>query len=166
MTQLDHLYRVALHLAKEPDDARDLVQESYASALNAWEQFARGTNMKAWLTKILYNHFFDYCKQRKRWASLEPQGGESKPHPSYPESMLAAENPGPERHLQHKELGAGIVAALAKIPEQFRAPVVLVDAAELSYAEAAEILSCPVGTVRSRLSRGRALLRKHLKGYR
>lgn len=78
---------------------------------------------------------------------------------------VPAENPGPESQILLKEQSAKITDALAKISEEFRAPIVLVDMGDFSYAEAAEILSCPVGTVRSRLSRGRRLLHKHLQGY-
>lgn len=164
MTHLDHLYRVALHLAREPDDARDFVQETYARALNSYEQFTWGTNMKAWLTRILYNFFFDSYQLRKRLVSLEPNAGEKESESDYWDKV-PAESPGPEGDLLHKELNAHITEALTKIPEEFRAPIILVDMADFSYAETAEILSCPLGTVRSRLSRGRKLLQKQLKGY-
>ena len=78
---------------------------------------------------------------------------------------VVGENPGPENHILDKELNVTITEALRKIPEEFRAPLLLVDMGDFSYAETAEILSCPVGTIRSRLSRGRRLLHKHLKGY-
>ncbi len=65
MAHLDHLYRVAFHLAKEPDEVQDLVQETYARAFGSFEQFTLGSNMKAWLTKILYNLFFDHHRQKK-----------------------------------------------------------------------------------------------------
>lgn len=164
MTYLDHLYRTAFHLAKEKEEARDIVQETYVRALGAFEQFTPGTNMKAWLTKILYNFFFDHYHQKKRWVLVEDKSGEQDEGPGYWE-RVPAENPGPESQILLKEQSAKITDALAKIPEEFRAPIVLVDMGDFSYAEAAEILSCPVGTVRSRLSRGRRLLHKHLQGY-
>jgi len=71
IVHLDHLYRVAFHLAKDQDHAQDLVQETFVRALAAHDQFNPGTNMKAWLTKILYNFFFDYYHQSKRWISTE-----------------------------------------------------------------------------------------------
>ena len=165
MAYLDHLYRVALYLAKEPEDARDLVQETYARALKGYGRFAWGTNMKAWLTRILYNFFFDDYQRRKRWVSLEGKTGERESERDYPATAPPAENPGPEDDLLKKELSAGIAEALTKIPEEFRLPVILVDMGDFSYAETAEILACPVGTIRSRLSRGRRLLQRHLKGY-
>ena len=71
MIHLDHLYRVAFYLAKDPSDAEDLVQETFVRALTAHDQFDPGTYMKAWLTKILHNFFFDHYRQRKRWISAE-----------------------------------------------------------------------------------------------
>src|SRR3990172_1360042 len=163
MGYLDHLYRVAVHLVKEPQEAEDLVQETYARALGSYEQFAPGSNLKAWLTRILYNFFFDNYHQKKRWVSVDDSSAE-KDESDYWE-RVPAENPGPENRLLLKELRTQISDALRKIPEEFRLPITLVDMGDFSYAEAAEMLSCPVGTVRSRLSRGRRLLHKHLRGY-
>jgi len=164
LTHLDHLYRVAFHLARQPEEARDFVQETYARALSSQEQFAPGTNMKAWLTRILYNYFYDHYHQKKRWVSAEDKATEGEEGSGYWE-RLAAENPGPEHHVLLRELNTQITDALGKIPEEFRVPIVLVDMGDFSYAEAAEILTCPVGTIRSRLSRGRRLLHKYLQGY-
>lgn len=164
LTYLDHLYRVAFHLVKKRDEAQDLVQEMYVRALGSYEQFTPGTNMKAWLTRILYNFFFDDYHQRKRWVSVEDRAAGGEEESDY-WSKVAAENPGPENDVLGKELNVKITDALRKIPEEFRVPIILVDMGEFTYAEAAEILSCPVGTVRSRLSRGRRLLHKQLRGY-
>jgi RNA polymerase sigma-70 factor, ECF subfamily len=161
MLHLDHLYRVAFHLAKDEDDAQEMVQETFVRALAARHQFNPGTNMKAWLTKILHNFFFDQYRQRKRWISAEEI---SEPESDYWE-RLPTENPGPESRLLIKELDDQITAVLKRIPVEFRAPVVLVDMGEFSYDEAAAILSCPVGTIRSRLSRGRKLMQQYLRPY-
>jgi RNA polymerase sigma-70 factor (ECF subfamily) len=163
MGYLDHLYRVAVHLVKETQEAEDLVQETYARALGAYEQFSPGSNLKAWLTRILYNLFFDNYHQKRRWISVDDSSAE-KNEPDYWEK-IPAENPGPESRLLLKELRTKISDALKKIPEEFRLPIVLVDMGDFSYLEAAEILSCPVGTVRSRLSRGRRLLHDQLSEY-
>lgn len=164
MAHLDHLYRVAFHLVKEENEAKDFVQETYVRALGSYEHFTPGTNMKAWMTRILYNFFFDYHHQRKRWVSVEDQAGDGEEGRNYWEKV-PADNPGPEDHVAHRELGVKINDALGKIPEEFRLPIILVDMGDFSYAETAEILSCPVGTVRSRIFRGRRLLHQHLKGY-
>ena len=161
MTHLDHLYRVALHLAKGPADADDLVQETFVRALAAHEQFDPGTNMKAWLTKILYNFFFDHYRRNKRWLAAEDGVQPEFEHWQHPADL----NSGPESHVLRKELDDQIVQGLSKIPEEFRAPIVLVDIGDFSYGEVAAILSCPIGTIRSRLSRGRKLMQQYLKAY-
>jgi RNA polymerase sigma-70 factor, ECF subfamily len=161
MVHLDHLYRVAFHLAKDQDSAQDLVQETFVRALAACDQFNPGTNMKAWLTKILHNFFFDRYQQSKRWVSIDdPTDEESEYWKGIP-----SENPGPESHVLLRELNAHITDVLRRIPEEFRAPIVLVDMGDFSYEEAAEILSCPIGTIRSRLSRGRRLMQQYLTAY-
>lgn len=167
VTYLDHLYRVAFHLVRNDDEAQDCVQETCVRALSAYSQFAPGSNMKAWLTRILYNFFFDSYARNKRMVAAEDlgnftEGGEADK--SFWDSVMV-DQPGPEKQFLQQELGAKIGAALKRIPEEFRAPIVLVDMGDFSYAEVAEILSCPIGTVRSRLSRGRKLLQKLLSGY-
>jgi RNA polymerase sigma-70 factor (ECF subfamily) len=163
MVHLDHLYRVAYYLVRNPQDAQDCVQETCARALAARSQYAPGTNLKAWLTRILYNFFYDAYARKRRLVSVEDlaQAGE----PVEFSSGVRTENPGPEASLLEQELGAQINAALARIPAEFRAAIVLVDMGDFTYAEAGEILSCPVGTVRSRLSRGRRLLQRELSEY-
>jgi RNA polymerase sigma-70 factor (ECF subfamily) len=161
MVHLDHLYRVAFHLAKDPTDAEDLVQETFVRALAAHQQFERGTNLKAWLTRILHNFFFDHYRQRKRWVPADAVEQTESGHREHP----GAANPGPESDLLTKELDDQITAALKQIPEEFRTPIILVDVGDFSYEEAAAILSCPIGTIRSRLSRGRKLMQQHLGVY-
>jgi RNA polymerase sigma-70 factor (ECF subfamily) len=163
MALLDHLYRVAFHLVREPQEAQDLVQETYARALGSYEQFAQGTNLKAWLTRILYNFFFDDYQRKKKWVSVEDNPNQEE-GPDYWE-RIAADNPGPESVFLMRELNLKIQEALRRIPEEFRAPIVMVDMGDFSYAEVAEVLSCPIGTIRSRLSRGRRLLHRHLEEY-
>ncbi len=161
---LDHLYRVAVHLAREPDNAQELVQETFLRAISAYEQFTPETNMKAWLTRILYNLFFDhYHKQKKRISTAEGYIGEKGTAGDW--QIVSAENPDPEGHALMSERNAKIADAIRKLPEDFRATIVLVDMGDFSYAEAAEILSCPVGTIRSRISRSRKLLHKYLNSY-
>jgi RNA polymerase sigma-70 factor, ECF subfamily len=162
MAHLDHLYRVALYLAKEPNDAEDLVQETYARALNCYKRFTPGTSMRAWLTTILHNFFFDQCYEKKRWTSVERSLAEEESN--YCEKV-PTDNSGPENHILLKELSGKISAVLSKIPDEFRLPIILVDMGDFSYEEAAEILSCPLGTIRSRLARGRRLVYKHLRKY-
>jgi RNA polymerase sigma-70 factor (ECF subfamily) len=163
MTHLEHLYRVAFHLVRNGDEAQDCVQETCTRALSSFNQFSPGTNMRAWLTRILYNFFYDSYARNKRTVAAEDllEGIDSVDF----WDNHAGDNPGPEARVLDQELGAKIRGALEQIPEEFRAPIVLVDMGDLTYAEAAEVLSCPIGTVRSRLSRGRRLLQMLLRGY-
>ena len=164
MTHLDHLYRLAFYLVRNRDEAQDFVQETCVRALDSHDQFTPGTNMKAWLTRILYNLFFDQYQRSKRMVSIEEKDAPAEGGFDY-WAKLAGENPGPEKQVLNLELNAKIQDALGRIPEEFRTAIILVDMGDFSYAEAAEIMSCPIGTVRSRLSRGRRLLHKYLKEY-
>ena len=163
MTYLDHLYRVAFHLARNADEAKDCVQETCTRALSSQGQFLPGSNMKAWLTRILYNFFYDSYARNKRTIAAEDLLDGTDAADFW--EAHAGDGPSPESQVLDRELGAKIGAALKQIPEEFRAPILLVDLGEFTYAEAADVLSCPIGTVRSRLSRGRRLLQKQLGGY-
>lgn len=164
VAHLDHLYRVAFHLAREVEQAEDLVQETYARAISSYDQFALESHMKAWLTRILYNLFFDQWHGNKRWFSLENSLANEPAALEY-SGAVPKGNPRPETYALQTELNSKISDALRRLPEDFRLPIILVDMEDFSYAEAAEVLSCPIGTIRSRISRSRILLRKYLKGY-
>jgi RNA polymerase sigma-70 factor (ECF subfamily) len=163
MHHLDHLYRVAFYLAKNEDDARDCVQETCARALASFEQFNPGTHLKAWLSRILYNFFIDAYARHNRANAGDPLDAGEQGINAW--ELLESDQPAPEKRVMQKELAEKVNAALKKIPEEFRAAIVLVDMSDFSYQEAAEILLCPIGTVRSRLSRGRRLLQQELAGY-
>jgi RNA polymerase sigma-70 factor (ECF subfamily) len=163
LTYLDHLYRIAFHLVRNPDEAKDCVQETCMRALSAQGQFQPGSNLKAWLTRILYNFFYDSYARNKRTVAAEDLLDGTDAADLW--EAHAGNGPSPEAQVLDRELGVKIRGALKQIPEEFRAPILLVDMGEFTYAEAAEILSCPIGTVRSRLSRGRRLLQKQLSGY-
>jgi RNA polymerase sigma-70 factor, ECF subfamily len=164
VVHVDHLYRVAYHLARDVEQVEDLVQETYARAISSYDQFALGSHMKAWLTRILYNLFFDQCHGNKRWFSLENSLANESAALEY-SGAVPKGNPRPETYALQTELNSKISEALRRLPEDFRLPIVLVDMEDFSYAEAAEVLSCPIGTIRSRISRGRKLLHKYLKSY-
>lgn len=165
LAHVDHLYRVAFHLAKEPHAAQDLVQETYARAFGAFVQFEPGTNMKAWLTRILRNFFLDEHYHSKKWVPLEGENTGGVSEEGLACGRSAAKRLGPEEQFLNKELSGQIRDALAGIPSEFRSVIVLVDIEDLSYTEAAAVLNCPIGTIRSRLSRGRWYLLKQLKAY-
>jgi len=164
ITYLDHLYRVAFHLVRNDSEAQDCVQETCARALSAYRQFTPGTNLKAWLTRILYNFFLDaYARSKRRLVETDLPESAQAARGDW--EIIPADSAGPEKLLLQQELGVKIKEALGNIPEEFRTAIVLVDMGDFSYSEASEIMSCPVGTVRSRLSRGRRLLQKQLDGY-
>ena len=150
-------------LLRNADEAKDCVQETCTRALSAQGQFLPGSNMKAWLTRILYNFFYDSYARNKRTIAAEDLLDGTDAADFW--QAHAGDGPGPETQVLDRELGTKIGAALKQIPEEFRAPILLVDMGDFTYAEAAEVLSCPIGTVRSRLSRGRRLLQKQLSGY-
>lgn len=167
-TALPHLrrvYNVALRLARRPEDASDLAQETYLRAYRTFHNFRTGTDCKAWLLTILYSVFINRYWKRKR-------EGEPVPVEALDESYYRLLAAGARDHegsaLRAANLdrpGAEVVRALSELPESFRAAVVLVDMEDLSYEEAAAALQCPVGTLRSRLFRARKLLFVALRGY-
>jgi RNA polymerase sigma-70 factor, ECF subfamily len=162
LEHLDALYAVSCRLTKAPLDAEDLVQDTLVKAMRARDQYEPGTNLKAWLFKILHNTFIN----RYRRGGLERvvlEGPDADPLADgwvSAASMRALRDPETQalRPLVQEE----IHRALDELPEEFRLAVVLSDVEELSYKEIADVMGCPVGTVMSRLHRGRRLLQKRL----
>ena len=150
---LDSLYGAGLRLTGNPADAEDLVQDTYLKAFRASNQFEPGTNLKAWLFTILHNTFLN----RRRRAVKEPVAVESDEI-----ERLAADRPGgaqtPEQILLRDTLDVDLQDALDALPDAFRQAVWLRDVEEFTYAEMAAMLGVPIGTVMSRISRGRRLL--------
>lgn len=147
------LYRTAVHLVRDRTEAQDLVQNVYLQAWKAFHRFEPGTNCRAWLFKILFNEIRHY---RRKWFGNRavPEGEESL------EETLPYEPPIAEE-LKDED----VLAALNEIPAEFREAVLLADVQEFAYKEIAETLNVPVGTVMSRLSRGRKHLRLKLADY-
>ncbi len=154
------LYGTAVRLTHDPDDASDLVQETYLRAFRTFDSFLPGSNCKAWLFKILYSVFIN----RFRKAQREPEGIPIEElERSYEAALLAKPTSAAADTAAFTD--GEVEAALRDLPEQFRTAVLMVDVEELSYEEAAAALDCPVGTLRSRLFRGRKLLFAALSGY-
>jgi RNA polymerase sigma-70 factor (ECF subfamily) len=154
---MKHVLNAARYLAHSPEDARDLAQETYLRAYRTFENFRPGTNCKAWLFTILYSIFVNrYRKQQREPKTIPVEELEEKFH----RSLHAAEERAPSRNSDGtlRWSDADIAAALNELPEDFRAAVLMVDVEELTYEETARALDCPIGTVRSRLSRARKLL--------
>jgi RNA polymerase sigma-70 factor (ECF subfamily) len=159
----DQVYRVARRLAGSRDEAEDLVQQTYERAFRSWRQYTPGTNLRAWLLRILTNLNIDRGRRQQRapqTMSIDNEAGDYFLYNKL-ESQLPDENPDEERVLQRLSQDS-IVDALADVPHDFRDVIVLVDIGEFSYADAAQILDIPIGTVMSRLHRGRRILKKNL----
>ena len=164
LPHLDHLYTVAFHLARNRDDASDLVQETMLRALRFFDQFTPGTNCRAWLLTILYNVF----RNRYRQSASERVAATEEEFEDQVEAMaLRSDAPpnNPETAVLSTLLEGEVQSALDSLPEDFRTVLLLVDIQELRYDEAAAVLNIPVGTVRSRVSRARATLKKALAGF-
>ena len=158
----DQVYRVARRMVSTREEAEDLVQDTYARAFRAWHQYQPGTNLRAWLLRILTNLNIDRGRRQQRTpqtTSIDEAGDYFLYNKL--ESTAPEENPDEERVIERLSQDS-VVEALSDVPHDFRDVVVLVDIGEFSYADAAQILDIPVGTVMSRLHRGRRILKKSL----
>jgi RNA polymerase sigma-70 factor (ECF subfamily) len=157
----DQVYRVARRLVGSREEAEDLMQETYARAFRSWQQYRPGTNLRAWLLRILTNLNIDRGRRLQRQPDAQPLEEGDYFLYNRLESALPDENPDEERVLQRLSQNS-VVDALADVPHDFRDVVVLVDIGDFSYADAAQILDIPLGTVMSRLHRGRRALKQNL----
>ena len=160
LSYVDSLYGTALRLTRRPADADDLVQDTYLKAFRAADQFERGTNLKAWLFTILHNTF----RNMRRHEVRSPVDVDSETVERAADVM--AQDQTPEQLLTRETLDADLQAALDALPDAFRQAVWLRDVEEFSYAEIARMLDVPIGTVMSRISRGRRLLFERLSSTR
>ncbi len=157
MPHLDALYSFAMKLARARDEADDLVSDTLLRAFERWEQYRLGTNIRAWLFTIQYHAF---VSRRRRLGTREMSENERSPTAREPVGEAD-----PEQRFYDSFLDDEIVRAIEALPDEYRAAVVLSDLRELRYAEIAELLGVPEGTVKSRLFRGRRLLQRALRGY-
>lgn len=160
---LSELHGTAVRLTRSRSDADDVLQETVMRAWAFWDRFEEGTNARAWMHRILFNTFVNGWRRKKREREVlgvvrEDTGRE--PHWARGERAL-----GPSATEMESGLGDEVSAALAEMPEVFRGAVKLVDLGGRSYKDAADILGCPVGTVMSRLHRGRRWLQDRLRDY-
>jgi RNA polymerase sigma-70 factor (ECF subfamily) len=154
------LYNAARRLAYTHEDASDLVQETYLRAYRTFDNFTLGTNCKAWLFTILYSIFVNkYRKEQREPEAVSAEELEER----FDRCLAGAWDP--QQLLILEQVGTEVDQALNRLPETFRSVVLLVDVEEMSYEETAAVLSCPVGTVRSRLYRARKLLFTELQQY-
>lgn len=152
------VYGTALRLTRDREDASDLSQEAIIRAYEAFDRFD-GRNFKAWMLRILTNLYINRYRQRSRTAPTGSLDEEGVVEPTASELEI------PDRQLFDNMVGAEVEQALARVPADFRTAVLLSDVEGLSYEEIAEATNVPIGTVRSRIARGRAILRRELERY-
>jgi len=164
LPHMDALYRTALRMTKNTNDAEDLVQEAFVKAYRFWDKYERGSNARAWLFKIMTNVFINDYRSKSR-SPMAVNVDELDDNFLY--GQLAATAPGdnPEKQLFAKIFDDDVKQAIENLPEDFRIVVVLSFIEGFSYQEIAEIADLQLGTVKSRLHRGRKLLQKELLDY-
>jgi len=157
----DQVYRVARRLTSSREEAEDLVQETYARAFRSWRSFTPGTNLRAWLLRILTNLNIDRGRRKQRAPDEQPL--EEGDYFLYNRLEQASRDGNVDEERVVERLSQDdIVTALAVVPHDFRDVVVLVDIVDFTYQDAAQILDIPIGTVMSRLHRGRRILKREL----
>jgi RNA polymerase sigma-70 factor (ECF subfamily) len=157
----DQVYRVARRLVSSREEAEDLVQETYARAFRSWRSFTPGTNLRAWLLRILTNLNIDRGRRKQRTPDEQPLEEGDYFLYNRLESATRDGNADEERVVERLSQD-DIVTALSAVPHDFRDVVVLVDIGDFTYQDAAQILDIPIGTVMSRLHRGRRILKREL----
>lgn len=165
LAHVDPLYSAALRLTKNDRDAEDLVQDTFLRAYRFFDKFERGTNIKAWLFKILTNTFINRYRRTVKERSIVEGSERNAVHERFVSREAAELAANPEQFFFDRLLSDDVLQAVDSLPIDFRLVVILADLQEFSYKEIAEILDVPVGTVMSRLFRGRRLLQKALANY-
>jgi RNA polymerase sigma-70 factor (ECF subfamily) len=165
LKHVDPLYSAALRLTKNERDAEDLVQDTFLRAYRFFDKFERGTNIKAWLFKILTNTFINRYRRTVKERSIVEGSEREAVHERFISREASDYASNPEQFFFDRLLSDDVLRAVDALPIDFRMVVILADLQEFSYKEIAEILDVPVGTVMSRLYRGRRLLQKALAGY-
>ena len=166
LPHLNMLYGIGYRLTRNPRDAEDLVQDTVLRAYRFWDGFRRDSNCKAWLCRILTNTFINHYQKRKRRREvLAAATHEQQTIDGVLMQEQAQNQIDPQQLLLSQTLSDEVNHALSKLPAEFRMAVVLCDMEGFSYKEIADMMECPVGTVMSRLYRGRRILKRNLHDY-
>jgi len=166
LVHFDALFGAAYRLTRNPRDAEDLVQDALLRAFRFWDSYQQDSNCKAWLLRIVTNTFINEYQRKKRQREvLDAATAEQETTDGVLVQATAHDKQSPETALLDRSVSDDVQKALEALPEDFRTAVVLCDVNGLSYKEIAEIMECPVGTVMSRLFRGRKLLAAALKDF-
>ncbi len=165
LEHIDLLYAVALRLTRNPADAEDLTQNTFVKALRFHDKFKKGTYIKAWLLTILRNTFInEYRRKSRRPMEVELSGIEASPE-TMPDPDIFFEPQTGSRSDLLELVDDPVRKAVEALPSDFREAVIMADLEDMSYKEIADIMQCPLGTVMSRLYRGRKMLRDALSDY-
>ena len=157
LTHLDALYNFALYLTRSPSEADDLVQETYLRAFRFSHRFQRGTHLRAWLFQILRNTFFTFYRIRDRETAVAEDG--------VPDWDVPMFHDAPDDDSRATETHTDLERAMRRLPEEFRTVLLLAEVEGLPLEEVARVMSCPVGTVKSRIFRAKERLRGLLRDY-
>jgi RNA polymerase sigma-70 factor (ECF subfamily) len=159
----DILFNFALRTTGSRDDAQDLLQETFMKAFRFWDKFEKGTNMRAWLFRIMKNSYINRYRKETREPGMVDYDDVENFYDSIRDDSTDSNDL--QKRMYNNMLSDEVVGALQSLPEDFRTVVILCDIEGLTYDEIAEFLNCPIGTVRSRLHRGRKMLEEKLYEY-
>jgi RNA polymerase sigma-70 factor (ECF subfamily) len=157
LQHVDALHNLAVYLTRNGSEAEDLVQETYVRAMRFSHRFQPGTHMRAWLFQILRNTFLTFYRLRERESALSEDG--------VPEGRGPMFHDAPGQDGQSMGVHTDLERALARLPEEFKTPLLLAEVEGLPLEDVARIMDCPIGTVKSRIFRAKERLRGHLKDY-
>jgi RNA polymerase sigma-70 factor, ECF subfamily len=161
---IDDLFGAAMRLARNRDDASDLVQDTYLRAWAAWGRFIEGSNARAWMIRILTNGYINGYRRRSSHKKFAARPGDEPIELLYGAERCARSHD-PERAMTEPMLSDEVSLALGELPDDYRTVVVLADLEGMKYKDIADTLGCPVGTVMSRLFRARRMLEERLAGF-
>ncbi len=165
LVHCDSLYNLARYLTLDENEADDLLQDTLLRGYQFFHQFKSQTNCKAWLYKIMKNLFINHYRKKKRRPNTVSIDNEYDGEIERAISAELDQYTNPERYVLNEMLSSEVICALNLLPEDYKMAVIMADLEYLSYNEMAELLDCPIGTVRSRLSRGRKMLKKMLFNF-